>query len=322
MNSIGIKKVIDAIKGHIIINEKVTNQILDIIKMDVDAACDFAKEVEFKDSVDDETKNRLRERICLLAMEMCIDDDQPAMDIIEFVYKRKDPFLKTLIEKIKERAEAGNGMAQYMMGCCHEKGIGLEKNPEKARSYYLSAAAKDNHGGTYYIAKEAYHHRDMNYSIALFHDLANKDDDIAKCALSYMTIMNEKNAGTDKTKAIKELRENPTTKKLLDIAFLVSYYYLMGEFVEEDEVTGFEFLHISAHLVDKSTKEQGHHLLETCLLLRFRLDILLRKLREKADNVIDYNEHPLVDFLKILEFMMNDINKNKENNETLDITDN
>lgn len=87
MNSIEIKKVIDAIKGHIIINEKVTSQILDIIKMDFDAACDFAKEVEFKDNVDDETKNRLRERICLLAIEMCIDDDQPAMDIIEFVYK-------------------------------------------------------------------------------------------------------------------------------------------------------------------------------------------------------------------------------------------
>lgn len=73
---------------------------------------------------------------------------------------------------------------------------------------------------------------------------------------------------------------------------------------------------------ESNGEEQGHHLLETCLLLRFRLYMLLRKLREKADNVIDYNEHPLVDFLKVLEFMMNDINKNKENYETLDITDN
>ena len=312
MNSIEIKKVIDAIKGHIIINEKVTNQILDIIKMDVCSACDFAKEVEFKESVDDETKNRLRERIFLLALEMCIDDDQPAMDIIKYANERKDPILKTLIEKTKERAEEGNGMAQYMMGCCYEGGIGLEKNQEKARSYYLSAAAEGNRGGTSYISNEAYHRRDIKYSIALLQDLANKGDDIAKCALSCMTIMNEKLAGTDKTKAIKELRENPTTKRVLDMAFIVSYYYLMGEFVEEDENTGFEFLHISANLVDKSTKEQGRHLLETCLLLKFKLDILLRKLREKADNVIDYNEHPLDDFLKVFEFMMNDVNKNKE----------
>ena len=309
MNIDEIKEVIDAIKGHIIFNEKVTSQILDIIKMDVYAACEFAKEIEFKESVDGKTKNRLRERIFLLALEMCIDDNQPAMDIIEFANERKEPFLKTLIEKTKERAEAGNGMAQYMMGCCYKEGIGLEKNQEKARSYYLSAAAEDNRGGTSYIATEAYHRRDKKYSIALFQDLANKDDDIAKCALSYMTIMNEKLAGTDKTKAIKELRENPTTKKLLDLAFIVSYYYLMGEYVDEDEDTGFEFLHISANLVDKSTKEQGRHLLETCQLLQFKLDELLHKLREKSDNVIDYNEQSLDDFLKVIEFMMNDIDK-------------
>ena len=170
MNIDEIKEVIDVIKVHIIINEKVANQILDIISMDVFAACEFAKEVEFKESVDEETKNRLRERILLLAMEMCIDGDQPAMDIIEFAYERKEPFLKTLIEKTKERAEAGNGMAQYMMGCCYEEGIGLEKNLEKARCYYLSAAAENNHGGTSYIAKEAYHRRDKKYSIALFQD--------------------------------------------------------------------------------------------------------------------------------------------------------
>lgn len=309
MNIDEIKEVIDVIKVHIIINEKVANQILDIISMDVFAACEFAKEVEFKESVDEETKNRLRERILLLAMEMCIDGDQPAMDIIEFAYERKEPFLKTLIEKTKERAEAENGMAQYMMGCCYEEGIGLEKNLEKARCYYLSAAAENNHGGTSYIAKEAYHRRDKKYSIALFQDLADKDDNIAKCALSYMTIMNEKLAGTNKKKAIIELRENPTTKKLLDIAFIVSYYYLMGEFVEEDEDTGFEFLHISANLADKSPKEQGRHLLDTCQLLQFKLDILLHKLSEKADNVIDYNEHPLDDFLKVFGFMMNDIDK-------------
>ena len=38
MNIDEIKEVINTIKGHIIINEKVENQILDIIKMDVYAA--------------------------------------------------------------------------------------------------------------------------------------------------------------------------------------------------------------------------------------------------------------------------------------------
>ena len=311
MNDLAIKETIDEIKGKIILNEKVTNQILEIIKMDINAACDFAKEVQFKDNLDDETRNRLCEKLFLLAIEMCIDADQPAMDLLEYAYDRKEPFMEKLIEFLKKRAEEDNGMALYMMGNCYEEGIGVEKDSDKARRFFISAAAEGNHGSTFIVAKDAYHRRDKKYAVALFKDMAEQGDEIAKCALAFMTLLNEKLAGTDKAKAVEELRNDWATKEIVEMAFIVGYCYMMGLYVDEDTKVGSEFLHISAGLIDESTKEQGEHLRETCLMLDFKLIDLLHKLEDMADNVLDYNEQPLDDYMKVLDFMLEDIEENK-----------
>ena len=304
-----IKEVISGFICHIVMNERVENQILDIIKKDAIAACALAKEVEFKEDVDEETRIRIKRLLSLLALELCIEDNKPAMEMIKMAYEEHLPFLDVLIGKTKELAEAGNGMALFMMGCCYQDGIGVEKDSEKAISYFLNAAVKGNNGGTFKVALDAFRRGDMFFSDALLQHLAKKDDKFAMCSLSIHNLITGVQANKDISNEIEQLRENPISKKIIDVSFILCYYYLMGEYVEVDEKTGFEFLHICADNVDEQTKEHGGKLLDICLILHFKLYDLLDKLVERSENVVDYNEQPLVDYLKVLDFILKDLKK-------------
>ena len=161
------------------------------------------------------------------------------------------------------------------------------------------------------VALVAIRSSDMNFAEALFKDISEQGDKLGSWSLALMLLFNEKLTVTDKAKAIEELRNDESTMEIVEIAFIVSYCYMMGLYVEEDTKVGMEYLHITAGLVDKSTKEQGKHIHDTCILLGFKLEDIAQKLRNMADDVIDYNEQPLDDYIKVLEFMLRDYKHNK-----------
>ena len=60
--------------------------------------------------------------------------------------------LAPTMSQVRRDAESGNAEAQYIVGCCYERGDhGLERNYAEAAKWYRRAADQDHHAAQLYL---------------------------------------------------------------------------------------------------------------------------------------------------------------------------
>ena len=67
--------------------------------------------------------------------------------IKSFAQIKSEPENEKYSQELKEKAEAGDGEAQYKLGRCYYFGCGIAKNQEEAFQWYMKSAQKGNSFG-------------------------------------------------------------------------------------------------------------------------------------------------------------------------------
>ena len=133
--------IVNDSRNCIDIDEKITNLLIDVSGGNLKSAMQLIKELKFQDDVSCNIKEQIKKQLSLLVLQKSIEYDVDATSLLLSKRKEEISYLDDSINLLKEKADEGSAIAQYMLGECYENGIGVTQDDDKAYSLFLSASA-------------------------------------------------------------------------------------------------------------------------------------------------------------------------------------
>lgn len=294
--------IVNDSRNCIDIDEKITNLLIDVSGGNLKSAMQLIKELKFQDDVSCNIKEQIKKQLSLLVLQKSIEYDVDATSLLLSKRKEEISYLDDSINLLKEKADEGSAIAQYMLGECYENGIGVTQDDDKAYSLFLSASALGNHQAIY---KLALMHRDRKFSISLLNEIKDDSNDVtwAKATLAMLRFLGEKTSGISIKEAIEILSNHEATHFFADLCFVLSYYYTMGEYVDEDTERGYDYLQKAVDSLGNGGRAEG--LLFMTFVLKLDLLGFWDKVQKDFDDVTKFDDKPIDNFLYIIDHVIN-----------------